>query len=205
MNRIIGMTVLALVAATSVAAQDRDGRYQDDRGYPQQDGRPGYPGPGYPQQGYPQQGYGSTQVRCESWQYRPARCAIDTRGGVGLVQLLGGNCVQGQTWGYDRGGIWVGGGCRAVFASGRGGYPGPGGGYPGGGGGGIFPGGGGGNVAEITCESWQYQPARCAAGYARRADVVQVYGGDCIQGRTWGIDRGAIWVTGGCRARFRIY
>jgi hypothetical protein len=28
-------------------------------------------------------------------------------------------CVMGQTWGYDENGIWVSGGCRADFATGR--------------------------------------------------------------------------------------
>ena len=207
----VALSVAALLAVPAVAQdergypgdRDRDQRYQD-QGYPNQ----GYAGQGYQGQGYQGQG-GGQQMRCESWQYQPARCAIDARGGVALVQVIAGNCIQGQTWGFDRGSIWVGGGCRAIFASRGGGYPGGGGGYPGNGGypGGGYPGGGypGGQPTEIVCQSWQYQPARCPIGPGRRADITQVIAGDCIPGRTWGVDRGGIWVNNGCRARFRAY
>ncbi len=182
-----------LLAPIALAAQGFNYGDRDDRGH-HDGGDPGaYPGAG-------------PQVRCESWQYQPARCQLGGRGRAQLVQVIAGNCIEGQTWGSDRGGVWVNGGCRAVFASfGGGGYPGQGGGYPGGG----YPGQGGGypggQPIEVTCQSWQYQPASCPVGPARRADVVQLLGGDCIQGRTWGLDRGAIWVNGGCRARFRAY
>ena len=37
-------------------------------------------------------------------------------------------CVEGRSWGYDRGGVWVNDGCAGVFAAGngRGGYRGRG-------------------------------------------------------------------------------
>lgn len=56
-------------------------------------------------------------VRCESWNYRYARCNLDTRGGVRLVRVLGGDCRQGRTWGWDsrRNFVWVNRGCRADF------------------------------------------------------------------------------------------
>ncbi len=55
-------------------------------------------------------------IRCESRDNREAYCGANTSGGVQLVQQLSSNgCYQGQTWGYDRRGIWVSGGCRAVF------------------------------------------------------------------------------------------
>ncbi|MGI8772006.1 MAG: DUF3011 domain-containing protein [Acidobacteriaceae bacterium] len=48
-----------------------------------------------------------------SRQYCPAQVS---RGGVRLAQQLSGSpCVQGSTWGYDNGGIWVDKGCRASF------------------------------------------------------------------------------------------
>ncbi|MCW5580156.1 MAG: DUF3011 domain-containing protein [Luteimonas sp.] len=60
-------------------------------------------------------GHGRT-VRCESKGGRSHRCDVDTRGGVTLVrQLSDTRCVQGRNWGWDRGGIWVDGGCRAEF------------------------------------------------------------------------------------------
>lgn len=46
-------------------------------------------------------------------QYCPAQIS---RGRVRLAQQLSSaQCVQGQTWGYDNGGIWVDRGCRATF------------------------------------------------------------------------------------------
>ena len=181
---------------------------------------PGYPGGGYPGGGYPGAGGGyppaAGLVTCESWGYQPRRCAANTRGGVRLARVNGGNCVQGQSWGFDRDEIWVNGGCRAQFAVGGGGYPGggfpgnglPGGGYPGGGypgGGGFPPGNIGGGNRTIACESWNYQNVRCAADVYNGAQLARVTGGSCIQNRTWGYDRGGIWVGGGCRAVFRLY
>jgi hypothetical protein len=55
-------------------------------------------------------------VRCESNDGRRAFCRADTRGGVQLFrQLSDTDCVRNQTWGWDRDGIWVSGGCRADF------------------------------------------------------------------------------------------
>jgi len=49
-------------------------------------------------------------------------------------QISGSPCIEGQSWGVDRQGLWVERGCRAIFAIGR--YGGPGG--PGGPGGGWW-------------------------------------------------------------------
>jgi hypothetical protein len=56
-------------------------------------------------------------VRCESWNYRYARCNLDARGGVRLMRVIAGNCRQGQSWGWSTGGnyVWVNRGCRADF------------------------------------------------------------------------------------------
>jgi hypothetical protein len=59
--------------------------------------------------------YGQT-VRCESQERHQRRCNVSVRRGVDIVrQLSRTRCVQGQNWGWDRGGIWVNGGCRAEF------------------------------------------------------------------------------------------
>lgn len=61
------------------------------------------------------QGYGQT-VRCESDRRRQRRCNVAVPRGVELVrQLSDAPCVRGRTWGSDRSGIWVDGGCRAEF------------------------------------------------------------------------------------------
>lgn len=58
-------------------------------------------------------------ITCESTDGRERYCSANTRGGVVLsTQLSRNGCYQGETWGYDRHGIWVNSGCRAVFNTG---------------------------------------------------------------------------------------
>jgi hypothetical protein len=139
--------------------------------------------------GYYPPGYGET-VRCESFNYQPNRCPVNTQGGVRLDRILGGQCSQGRSWGYDRNGIWVNNGCRAQFIVGAG---------SGGGGGGYPPPGYG---QEVRCESFNYQPQRCAANTQGGVRLSRVIAGNCAEGRSWGWDRGGIWVNNGCRAVF---
>ena len=55
-------------------------------------------------------------LTCESDRNRRRFCAADTRFGVELKrQISVTECVFKQTWGYDREGVWVSGGCRAEF------------------------------------------------------------------------------------------
>ncbi len=130
------------------------------------------------------------QIVCESWQFRRQECPADTRGGVRLLQQTGGLCNRGQTWGYSPRGVWVTNGCRAIFAVVGGSGSGAGGGVP------PAPDG-----RLIVCESWRFQPQRCATAVYRRPRI-EVIAGTCVERRTWGWDRGGIWVNGGCRARF---
>jgi hypothetical protein len=61
-------------------------------------------------------GYPGQQVTCSSNDGKRNYCNVDTRGGVRLVnQRSGSPCIQGQTWGYNQGAIWVDRGCRADF------------------------------------------------------------------------------------------
>jgi hypothetical protein len=65
--------------------------------------------------------HGARIVRCESKGARPQQCQVDTGGFVKLRrQLSKAPCVEGKSWGYDRGGIWVERGCRADFEIGGG-------------------------------------------------------------------------------------
>ena len=58
-------------------------------------------------------------VVCSSREFRENYCPADTRGGVQLVRQMSRQpCDEGRTWGYDRRGIWVSGGCEAQFATG---------------------------------------------------------------------------------------
>jgi hypothetical protein len=112
MKRISGsLALVALVAgnlAAPLAAQDRSGwggsgGNWNDGGWNNQGGR---------------------IIRCESWNYRYARCNADTRDGVRLSRVLGGDCSR-RNWGSDRNAIWVSNGCRAEFETGRRGGGGP--------------------------------------------------------------------------------
>ncbi|NJC07834.1 DUF3011 domain-containing protein [Polymorphobacter fuscus] len=173
----------------------------------------GYPGGGRPGGGGWGPGGGrpgaGQVVRCESWNFRPARCPMDTRGGVRIQQTFSRDCTQGN-WGFDRNGVWVINGCRADFVSGNGGGGGGGGWGGGNGGGGGWAGGNGGGggypgVQIIECNSINYRPARCPAVIQSRVEIDRVLGGECIQNRSWGFDGGAVWVNNGCRARFRVF
>ena len=133
--------------------------------------------------------YRSQQIRCESWNYAPAFCAVEIRhrANVDLARVLGGRCIEGQTWTWNRQGIRVGGGCRAIFAVSRGdGYP----------------GGGGGGRDTVTCESFNYKYRSCALPGRGRPDLVRVIAGQCVEGQSWGGRGGEVWVDNGCRAIF---
>jgi hypothetical protein len=56
-------------------------------------------------------------ITCESFKYRYQFCRVNTRGGVRLTrQISNTRCNEGETWGYDREGIWVDQGCAAEFS-----------------------------------------------------------------------------------------
>ncbi len=62
-------------------------------------------------------------ITCASEGHDHHYCSADTRSGVVLVnQLSRAGCWKGDTWGYDRNGVWVANGCRAEFEVGRSGY-----------------------------------------------------------------------------------
>jgi hypothetical protein len=134
-------------------------------------------------------------VTCASDDMKRHLCRVDTSRGVQMVkQRSGSPCIQGQTWGYDRSGIWVDRGCRADFVLGRPpapGYgPGPGPGRP--------PSG-----VSITCSSNNGQRNYCPANTSRGVRLTnQRSGSPCIQGQTWGFNEKSIWVDRGCRADF---
>lgn len=67
------------------------------------------PGPGWD---------AAIRVRCASQGYRYNMCQIDTGRGSSVRverQISDTRCVQGRTWGFNRAGIWVDGGCEAIF------------------------------------------------------------------------------------------
>ncbi|MEO7246048.1 MAG: DUF3011 domain-containing protein, partial [Rubrivivax sp.] len=71
----------------------------------------------------------SPTVTCESEDYRPATCPIDTRGRVRLVRQISDTaCREGVNWGITRHAVWVRNSCSGVFVAEGG--PGWGGGPP---------------------------------------------------------------------------
>jgi hypothetical protein len=132
-------------------------------------------------------------VTCASDDGRRHLCRVDTSRGVQMVnQRSGSPCVQGQTWGFSRQGIWVDRGCRADFYLGTNYRPGPGlGGPP--------PARG----ITITCSSNNGRRVFCPANTSRGVQLTnQRSGSPCVQGQTWGFDGRNIWVDRGCRADF---
>lgn len=61
-------------------------------------------------------GQGPDFLRCESKGGLERRCPIAVSERVKMVrQLSNSACIQDQSWGWDREGVWVKGGCRAEF------------------------------------------------------------------------------------------
>ncbi|GAB4130151.1 MAG: hypothetical protein Kow001_24080 [Acidobacteriota bacterium] len=55
-------------------------------------------------------------ITCKSENYRYRHCKADTSGGVRLKKVKSrAPCIQNETWGWDRRGIWVDKGCEAEF------------------------------------------------------------------------------------------
>jgi hypothetical protein len=140
------------------------------------------------QQGYGQ-GYGPPpKITCSSNNGKRNYCDIGGSRDARLVrQISGSPCIQGNTWGVDRGGLWVDRGCRAEFIIGRGGPP---------------PSQ---QSRIVTCSSNDGKRNWCDIGSSRDVRLArQISGSACIQGSTWGLDRRGLWVDRGCRADFKV-
>ena len=125
------------------------------------------------------------RITCESRDGRPAFCEADTRGGVRLVrQRSDAACREGDTWGFDRRGIWVDRGCRAEFE---------------------LRSGSSGGAEVITCSSENRRRHFCPADTRGGVRLVRQFSdAACRQGSTWGYDANGIWVDRGCRAEFEV-
>jgi Protein of unknown function (DUF3011) len=86
-------------------------------------GGPNYGGPGGPGggPGYWQPGPGwdsRFSIACNSDDYNYRFCGVDAGGGGRVYverQTSNTACIEGRTWGWNRAGVWVTGGCAAVF------------------------------------------------------------------------------------------
>jgi hypothetical protein len=154
---------------------------------------------------------GGGVVRCESRDYRDNYCPVNTRGGVRLLrQVSRSPCWEGETWGYDRRGIWVTQGCAADFEIGS--ARGDAYGYDRGRGGPWDDGYGRGRDVDdrgaqrVFCESRDYRYNYCPVRVPRDVDLVHQHSkSECRYNRSWGWDRGGIWVDRGCAAEFVVY
>ena len=59
-----------------------------------------------------------------------------------------------------------------------------------------------GHAPTVVCESQDGRYAHCRVPWRDARIVQQLSQTACVRGRTWGVDRGGIWVNNGCRARF---
>ncbi|TWI03714.1 Protein of unknown function (DUF3011) [Luteimonas cucumeris] len=128
-------------------------------------------------------------VRCESDDGRTRQCAADTHGGVKLLrQLSDSACIEGQTWGFSRNGIWVTQGCRADFATGYGGRRGA-----------AY------DRGLFRCESADGRWHLCPLKGPGKVDLIrQLSRSACIRDQSWGRDTRGVWVAQGCRGEFRL-
>ena len=140
------------------------------------------------------------EVECVSKDFRYAVCRVSVDGQVRLLkQLSEAACRQGRTWGYDRRGIWVDQGCAGRFLVGGGDHrpsgqaPQVGSSYP--------PQRG----VELVCKSDNFRYRYCKAKHAGRVRLLErLSEARCRRGRSWGYDRGGVWVDKGCSARFLL-
>jgi hypothetical protein len=126
------------------------------------------------------------QTYCASDDMNRNWCPADARFGVRLMrQRSEAPCVLNQTWGYGARGIWVDRGCRADFR--------------------IAGDWDARASALFYCASDDMRRHGCSIDTRDGVFIVrQRSEADCVYGRTWGYDRGGIWVDRGCRADFEV-
>ena len=128
-------------------------------------------------------------IRCRSDNYAYQHCPTSQHGRVRLLEQFSKSaCIEGQTWGYDRRGVWVNHGCEAEFR--------------------ITPRRRRRRVQSqqtIRCRSESYQYAHCPADTRSGVRLVKQRSKTaCIENQTWGSDQRGIWVDQGCDAEFQV-
>ena len=137
----------------------------------------------------------SNIVSCNSDDMHYHTCNIGPNRGVTLIrQHSDAQCINGQTYGVRGTQLWVDRGCRAEFqVNTRGGWNQGGGGNQ------------GGNVSTLTCSSDDMRMHFCPIPNRGQVRMVrQRSDAQCVEGQTWGVRGGQVWVDRGCRADFEV-
>lgn len=125
------------------------------------------------------------RVVCSSTSANPTVCNTPWQGRSRLDrQLSTAACVEGRTWGWKPGKVWVSKGCRGEFVRVRDT---------------VVP-------YTVTCASSGIVPTVCAWDRKRGRPYLlkQLSKARCTEGLTWGYKGSSsnLWVTAGCRASF---
>ena len=133
-------------------------------------------------------------VKCESNDGRRNYCGQHGNQVRLERQISGSPCVEGQTWGVDRTGLWVDRGCRAYFTV-RGNSRGRG---------NLNQGVAVGGQDSVKCESNDGRRNYCGQ-YGNQVRLERrISGSPCVEDQTWGVNRTGLWVDRGCRAIFIV-
>ena len=141
-------------------------------------------------------------VECRSHNDAYQRCEVPWGDARLAKKLSDTECVRGTNWGFDRrrGFIWVDRGCSARFVAvgptnepeyGEGWRPGP-----------EWD-----QRFSVNCESTDGRQRFCAVDPGGNGHVTlerQLSSAACVEGESWGWNRGGVWVNRGCRATFSI-
>lgn len=135
-----------------------------------------------------------SSISCESrnfrYQFCPAPDGISQA--VLARQTSSSACVEGQSWGWDRRGVWVSGGCAAIFnVNTFRPQPSP-------------PPRPGGDVVGCASRSFQYEFCPTGARVLSASLVRQTSRAPCVVGKSWGWRQDGIWVSEGCTGEFAI-
>jgi|GEM_PF-94942 len=133
--------------------------------------------------GWDQPGAEGNIMVCESHNYQRNYCTayLGGRDVFLLRQVSNSSCIN--NWGYDQNGVWVTNGCRAEFVVEDRGY----------------------NFGDdtVVCSSRNLRFQGCPADTRGGVEFIRQLSRSSCNGN-WGYDQQGIWVTNGCRAKFKL-
>lgn len=135
------------------------------------------------------------EIACESYRGREQRCTVPGWRAVELVRTMSrADCVEGHSWGFRRGEIWVNHDCAGIFREARVQRPPPPTPPPQ-----VPP-----PPNTVPCESRDDRVQQCRIpDFWRQVVLVQQRSSSpCIEGHTWGVRPGQVWVSAGCSGYF---